>query len=93
MAPEDAATHWLSAGGRPLQMQALRAADPLLQQKMALLVALGADDDVDSGVEVELRPDAPAEGAAVLRLGQLDAATAPRLAATLGAWEADPRET
>ena len=39
-----------------MQMQALRADDPLLEQKKALLVSLGADDDVDSGVEVEPRP-------------------------------------
>ena len=56
IAPEDTTAHWLSAGGRPMQMQALRADDPLLEQKKALLVSLGADDDVDSGVEVEPRP-------------------------------------
>ena len=53
---EESTAHWRSAGGRPLQMQVLRAEDPLLEEKRTLLVALGADGDVDSGLEVETRP-------------------------------------
>jgi hypothetical protein len=52
----DAVAHWQSAGGRPMQVQVLRADDPLLEQKKAMLISLGADDDVESGVEVEPRP-------------------------------------
>ena len=92
MTAEEAATYWLGQGGRPMQVRALRGDDPLLPQKKALLVALGADEDVDEGVEIDLKPGSPTEGAAVLRLGQIDAEAAPALAKTLASWEADPRE-
>lgn len=90
---EAAAAHWLEAGGRPLQVQPFETDDPLLLQKRALLVALGADETVvEEGVEVNLTPDTPSEMAPFLRLGLASDANAPDLAESLAGWKADPTE-
>ena len=88
---EAAAAHWLEQGGRPLQMKIFPPNDPLLLQKKALLVALGADElSLDDGVEVLLRPDGPDEMAPFLRLGLTSEASYPELAKELSGWKADP---
>ena len=83
---------WRSAGGRPMQLAVLRPSDPLREQKKAVLVALGADDDVDTGVEISLLPGKPTLGAPVLRLAHLDAISNPELAAEIAGWQAKPAE-
>ncbi len=90
MEVEAASAYWLEQGGRPIQLQPLQADDPIKMQKMALLVALGADDSVEAGVESDLRPATPDEMAPLLRLGGITEGNCPELAETIKGWEADP---
>jgi hypothetical protein len=83
---------WLESGACPMQARALQPSDPLLMQKKALLVALGADEDVEEGVELDLRSSAPTAPAAVLRLGHVSEQTAPEVAALIGSWKAEPQD-
>merc|ERR1719281_624854 len=54
---------WIASGGRPLFFAGVQRADPLWEQKRAVLTALGAEEDAADGTWVDLKPT-PAAGAA-----------------------------
>ena len=92
LAAAEASALWCAAGEARMQMQVLEPSDPLREQKAALLGALGADVDLERGVEIEISAAEPEAMAPVLRLGQVSAQTAAGLAAGLESWQASPAD-
>ncbi len=92
--PGSSLRDWLSTGGRPLFFDGIARDDPLREQKVALLVALGADESSADGVWVDVQPRAAecTSMAPLLRLAHLSSATQPEIAERLASWGADPRE-
>ena len=92
--PGDQPADWLKAGGRPLFFDGVSPSDPLLPQKTALLVALGAEEEgaMGSWLDVKAEPAELARIAPLLRLAHLDAHDCPELAKTLEGWGAQPQE-
>ena len=88
--PED----WMSTGGRPLFFDGIEPTDPLIEQKRAVLVTLGAGEEAAEGTWLDLRPtrEQCEMMAPLLRLASLaDDGTEPELTAELAAWKADPQ--
>jgi hypothetical protein len=78
---------WLEAGGRPILLEGVQRDDPLHEQKVAVLVALGADESsayemwIDVKADPEEVPDAMAP---LLRLAHLGRELAGEAAAAEG---------
>jgi hypothetical protein len=85
---------WLTGGGRPLFFPGLTAEDPLLPQKKALLVALGADEAAADGTWVEVKALSRNGGdmAPFLRLVHLEEDGSDERAKALASWSAVPME-
>lgn len=89
---------FMAAGGRPVFFEGISPTDPLMPQKQALLVALGADESAGEGVWVDLQVNGAqsAAMAPLLRLKHLaegaesmdEAGRA--MVTNLAAWQADP---
>ena len=71
--PGASTTEWIAAGGRPMFFDGVTDDDPLMPQKRALLVALGADENAYAGTWLDLkaRKDSCVAMAPLLRLAKL----------------------
>ena len=90
---EASAAAWLENGGRPVWFDGVSEADPLYQQKRAVIVALGAEEGTEAGMWVDLKPS-PTQAVAMaplLRLALMCEQTEPELASELAAWKAEPK--
>lgn len=88
---------WMGAGGRPLFFEGVDPSDPLMQQKKAMLVSLGVDEEgAGDGVWVDVKASQEQcmGMAPLLRLSHLseaDMQAVPQLAG-LASWGANPGE-
>lgn len=71
--PGEGIADWVRTGGRPLYFDGVSADDPLIEQKRAILVALGADEGAWEGTWLDLKadPDQCIAMAPLLRFAQL----------------------
>lgn len=71
--PGDGPQDWLASGGRPMMFEGVSRDDELHQQKVAMLVALGAEEDAAYGqwVDVKADPEQASSMAPLLRLAHL----------------------
>jgi len=86
---------WMTTGGRPLFFDGVEPSDPLREQKRAVLVTLGTEEEALEGTWLDLQPRAEQAVlmAPLLRLACLaDDGTEPEMVQDLASWKADPRE-
>ena len=93
--PGSSPDEWCATGGRPIFFESgVETSDPLINQKRAILVTLGAAEEALEGTWLDLQPrvDVAMSMAPLLRLATLsDDGTEP-LATDMANWKADPKQ-